>query len=124
MLVTTTMAKRIGMAAVAAAVTTGGVVVGSGSAGAVSLPDVSVSKNLLPFGCQAVVTNLGGATARDVVVHEIPFGATQGLGDIAPGQTKSASYIDCAMVFFGIRVYVTTSNGDSNPFNNVARIYP
>ena len=119
-----TITRTLAAATAAAAIGAAGLTT-AGPATAAGLPDVAVTPNRLPFGCQAVVTNVGTATARDVTVRGILASPpTQNLGDIAPGQTKTASYIDCAFYMFGLRVVATTSNGDSNPLNNFARIYP
>lgn len=119
--------RRMTIGAVGCGFAAAAAIGGAGGAAALpGLPDLVVTKSDTPassVGCAAKVTNTGGATAKNVTVRILPFVDVTSLGDIAPGESKQAEYIDCAFVMGGMTAFGFASNGDSNWTNNIAVIF-
>jgi hypothetical protein len=86
------------------------------------VPDIAVTKDPNPNGgCGALITNIGGATARNVQLVDVWSFSSSDIGDLAPGESQQYSYFDC-MPGLPITVAAAPLNGDSNWLNNVVTV--
>ncbi len=97
---------------------------GVAAAAPVRGPDLQVVRAGEP--CSGTVVNRGDVTARGVRVQwaGLVFDNT-GVGDIAPGGSAPIGYVGCG-ISRSVPVFVVAyaSNGEANPFDNVAQVNP
>ena len=125
------MRRTITLATTCAAVA-GTALIGAGSATAapgslaITADLVGVPDNI-PFSCGLKVTNNGPGIARGTrIVQVVPFGIPSSfayLGDLAPGESKTARQIDCG-IYGQVSLYAVSITPDPNPGNNGAQVYP
>ncbi|CAG7635885.1 hypothetical protein SIM91_04730 [Rhodococcus opacus] len=99
------------------------------SAGAASAApgtvDVAIRAGGQGFGCTATVSNLGTATAANVVGVPTSLFAPVSpyfVGTLAPGEVRVVSFGDCGVYPIPTTIALLTSSWDTNWANNRATI--
>lgn len=81
-----------------------------------------------PFECGLTVTNNGPGVARGarIIQVSVPLGIPttfRYLGDLAPGETRTESQVDCG-IYGRLSMYAVSATPDLNPGNNGGQVHP
>jgi hypothetical protein len=123
---TITLATTCAALAATALVGAGSATAAPGSLGVTA--DLVGTKYSAPFSCGLTVTNNGPGVARGarIIQVSVPLGIPTSfryLGDLAPGESRTESTIDCG-IYGQLNMYAVSATPDLNPGNNGGRVYP
>ncbi|MEH3154703.1 MAG: hypothetical protein PGN29_04935 [Gordonia paraffinivorans] len=126
------MRRHIALATAIAAVTATAAL-GAGPAaaapGSVALTaDLAGVKYSAPFECGLTVSNKGPGVARGarIIQVSVPLGIPTSfryLGDLAPGESRTESQVDCG-IYGRLSMYAVSLTPDLNPGNNGGQVFP